>query len=45
MGKETTDSADTAAQEPPVERTEDDDIQDLPDEDDDTEALYQLFGE
>ncbi len=43
--EETTDSADTAAQEPPVERTEDDDIQDLPDEDDDTEALYQLFGE
>jgi len=43
--EETADSADTAAQEPPVERTEDDDIQDLPDEDDDTEALYQLFGE
>lgn len=43
--EETTDSADTAAQGPPVERTEDDDIQDLPDEDDDTEALYQLFGE
>lgn len=43
--EETTDSADTAAQEPPVERTEDDDIQDLPDEGDDTEALYQLFGE
>lgn len=43
--EETTDIADTAAQEPPVERTEDDDIQDLPDEDDDTEALYQLFGE
>ncbi len=43
--EETTDSADTAAQEPPVERTEDDDIQDLPDEDDDTDALYQLFGE
>lgn len=42
---ETADSANAADLTPPVERTEDDDIADLPDEDDDTDALYQLFGE
>lgn len=42
---ETADNANNADLTPPVERTEDDDIADLPDEDDDTDALYQLFGE
>lgn len=42
---ETADSANNADLTPPVEHTEDDDIADLPDEDDDTDALYQLFGE